>query len=59
MNRPEKAMQRIGNLVFNKAGSRKDQEAWEDIKKYIQLIEASNMWINKLTKIVEEQNDQQ
>jgi hypothetical protein len=28
-------MQRIGNLVFNKAGNRKDQAAWLRIKKHI------------------------
>lgn len=31
-------MERIGNLVFNKAGNRKDQEAWLRIKELMNKL---------------------
>ena len=38
-NQKSKAFQRIGNLVFNKEGSRDDQSAWLGIKEYIKRLE--------------------
>lgn len=40
--RPSKAMTRIGNLVFNKVGSQKDEVAWMTIKRYIAKLENIN-----------------
>lgn len=41
--RPQSAMQRIGNLVFNKlVGNKKDGKAWYDIKVYIDKLEDGN-----------------
>lgn len=42
--RPQEAMTRIGNLVFNKHGSKKDEEAWMKIKKYIEALEIKSPW---------------
>ena len=34
-----KDFQRVGNVVFNKNGNRKDQESWLRIKEYIKRLE--------------------
>ena len=38
-NQKSKDFQRIGNLVFNKAGNNDDQKAWLNIKSYLSRLE--------------------
>ena len=39
-DKPQSAISRIGNLVINTHGSRKDVIAWTEIKEYIHLLES-------------------
>ena len=34
-----KDIQQIGNIIFNKIGNRKDQEAWLRYKEYVKRLE--------------------
>jgi hypothetical protein len=39
VQRPDSAMMRTGNVVFNKGCNKKDREAWLKVKEYIRGLE--------------------